>query len=134
MTDDLVPTVVANLLREHVQTYEQLEVLVRIGRDALHDHVMASLAMELNLDSAAVIAVVELLADAGLLTVTRDAAGDRVRCSATAAPVVARLAEVYDGARIELMSLMTRNALERVRTSALRAFSSAFVLGRKRDG
>jgi hypothetical protein len=77
---------------------------------------------------------VDHLSDAGLLTIVRDAAGDRVRCHTDASAVVARLSEVYEVARIDLISQMTQNALDRVRTAALRTFSSAFVLGRKRDG
>lgn len=134
MTDDRVPTEVVNLLREHVQTYEQLEILVRTGQDPRHAHLIASLLMELNLDPGAGAAAVDHLSDAGLLTIVRDAAGDRVRCHTDASTVVARLAEVYEVARIDLISQMTQNALDRVRTAALRTFSSAFVVGRKRDG
>jgi hypothetical protein len=134
VTDNRVPTEVVDFLRDHIQTYEQLEVLVRVGRDPRLDHVIASLVMELNLDASAGAAVVSQLSEAGLLTIVPDAAGDRVRCHADAATIVARLAQVYESDRMELMSQMTQNAIDRVRTSALRTFSSAFVLGRKRDG
>ena len=134
MTDDRIPADVAQLLRDHVQTYEELEMLLAIARDPEREHSIATLLVTLNLEASAGAGVVEELAKAGVVTITRDAAGGRVRCDPGAAGVVAGLAEAYDTARVELMSRMTQNALERVRTSALRTFSSAFVLGKKRDG
>jgi hypothetical protein len=45
------------------------------------------------------------------------------------------LLEVYESNRIELMMLLSANAIERMRTGALRAFADAFVIGRNRkDG
>ena len=134
MTESRIPLGVAEFLRDQIQTYEQLEIVVRIGRDPAAEHVISSLINDLKMDSRAGAAIVDQLSGAGLLTIIHDAAGDRVRCQGSAATPIARLAEIYESDRIELMSQMTQNALERVRTSALRTFSSAFVLGRKRDG
>jgi hypothetical protein len=134
VTDPPIPIDVAEFLRDQIQTYEQLEIVVRIGRDPAAEHLISFLIEDLKMDSRAGAAIVDQLSGAGLLMIIRDTAGDRVRCQGSAATPVARLAEVYESDRIGLMSQMTQNALERVRTSALRTFSSAFVLGRKRDG
>ena len=134
MTDRRIPLDVAEFLRDQIQTYEQLEIVVRIGRDPAREYVIASLVKDLNMDSATGAAVMDQLSAAGVLTITRDVAGDRVRCQENVEALAARLTEVYDSDRIQLISQMTQDALERVRTSALRTFSSAFLLGRKRDG
>jgi hypothetical protein len=134
VTHGRIPIEIAEFLRDQIQTYEQLEILVKIGRDPASDHLLDPLVRDLNLDSTAGAAVVDQLSTAGLLTITRDAAGDRVRCQENVRTVIARLAEVYEADRIQLISEMTQNALERVRNSAIRTFSSAFLLGRRRDG
>jgi len=134
VTDRRIPVEVAAFLREQIQTYEQLEILVRIGREPAGEQFIGSLVSDANMDSTAGGAVVDQLSAAGLLTITHDAAGDSVRCHEDFRTLVARLAEVYEADRIQLISEMTQNALERVRNSALRTFSSAFLLGRKRDG
>ena len=134
MTDGRIPIEIAEFLRDQIQTYEELDILVRIGRDSAGEHFIASLISELKMDSSAGLAVVDQLATAGVLTVTHDAAGASVRCQENLRTLVARLAEIYEADRIQVISEMTQNAVERVRNSALRTFSSAFLLGRKRDG
>jgi hypothetical protein len=129
-----MPIDIAEFLRDQIHTYEQLEILVRIGRDSASEHSIALLVDDLNMDSTTGRALVDQLAIAGVLTVRRDAAGDWVRCQETLRPLVTRLAEIYDADRIQVISEMTQNAVERVRNSALRTFSSAFLLGRKSDG
>jgi DNA-binding MarR family transcriptional regulator len=134
VTDGRIPIEITAFLRDQIQTYEQLEILVSIGRDPASEHLIAALVRDLNLDSTAGAAVVDQLSAAGLLTITHDAAGDTVRCQEDFRTLVAHLAEVYEADRIQLISEMTQNALERVRNAALRTFSSAFLLGKKRDG
>jgi len=46
---------------------------------------------------------------------------------------LARLVEVYEEQPIEIIKLMSTNAIERVRTAALRAFADAFVLHKGKD-
>ena len=46
---------------------------------------------------------------------------------------LARLVEVYEEQPIEIIKLMSANAIERVRTAALRAFADAFVLHKGKD-
>ena len=50
---------------------------------------------------------------------------------------IGNLAESYDENRLEVINLMNTNAIERVRTSAMRAFANSFLLGgggKKNDG
>ena len=43
------------------------------------------------------------------------------------------LARVYEERRLDVIKRMTANAIERVRTAAIRTFSDAFLLRRKKD-
>jgi hypothetical protein len=45
--------------------------------------------------------------------------------------LVERLSQVYEQNRFEVIMLMSANAIERVRTGALRAFADAFLIRRK---
>lgn len=45
---------------------------------------------------------------------------------------MSRLASVYTSRPIDIMRLMSANAIERVRTAALRTFAEAFVI--RKDG
>jgi hypothetical protein len=48
---------------------------------------------------------------------------------------VTDLAQAYNENRLEVIKLMSANVIERVRTSAMRAFADAFLLGgKKKDG
>jgi hypothetical protein len=47
---------------------------------------------------------------------------------------VVALAAAYERAPIEVMKVMSAHAIDRVRSSAMRAFSEAFVLRKKRGG
>ena len=50
------------------------------------------------------------------------------------ADLLQALREACERHRLQVMNLMSVYAVQRLRTSALRAFASAFLLGKKRDG
>jgi hypothetical protein len=117
----------------HIQTYEQLEALALIGTDSTADWTAAALAVRVPMAEAAAVEALEQLTREGLLVKTATETLDSYRCHAESAAVVGRLAESHHSHRIELMSLMTRNAIDRVRASALHTFASAFIVGKRRD-
>jgi hypothetical protein len=133
MMPDRIPPDVVRLLRDHVKAYEELEVLLLFAREA-GDWTPEAVATELRMPTENVHAAIDALGAGGLLLRADDAQGERVRRHPGSAPLLLRLQHAYDDDRIELMALMTRHALERVRTAALRAFASAFELRRKHDG
>jgi hypothetical protein len=75
----------------------------------------------------------EHLAAQGMLRVAAHASTLHYDREPVLQPIVEALLRVYDESRLELMSIMSSNAIDRVRTGALRAFANAFVLSRKRD-
>ena len=132
--NDRIPTDVIDVLREHVESYEQLEVLLLLGRSHKREWSVDDVAGQLHLAAAAGSEVLEYLCGAGLLTRCQDPRGDRFRWHPDSSTVLDRLSQAYRDDRVGLMSLMTKNALDRVRTAALRSFARAFLLGRKHDG
>jgi hypothetical protein len=132
-----LPEPVRRLLRERVESYEHLEALLLLfrepGRDLSVDHVGQRLGIEAPAAAAALrhLEGCELLVRAG-----GDPPAWRFRAtSAALAADVAALAQAHETARVAVMEQMSANAIERMRTSALRSFAEAFRLkGRPRDG
>ena len=121
------------LLSRHVRSIEALEVLVSLHGEG--DQVSAAiLAQRLRLAPEATQTAVEELIQAGLATaegaLVRYHAGDPVL-----AERVGELVEVYGRQRVDLLVLISTNAMDRVRKGALRTVSEAFrVRGPKKDG
>jgi hypothetical protein len=77
------------------------------------------------------------LTDRGLLQGEILAGTARYSAAADPPELVAtmeQLAGAYTANRLDIMNLMSANAVERVRNSAIRAFAKAFDLGKKSDG
>lgn len=121
-------------MAETIETFEQLEVALLFGRGPESARSEDAIAAELRLPSAAVVDALDRLTRAGLLTRSANSASGYHLWRSAPGTTLATLAERYDRDRVAIMQLMTTNALDRVRTSALRAFSSAFLLKRKHDG
>ena len=133
MTDDRISMNVRRLLADSVETYPQLECLLLFGRSDNVNWSIQEAAAELHADAAIISEAFEHLGRAGLLQRSRGEFADRFFCAAQQETVKA-LWHAYTDSRLDIMNLMTANALERVRTSALRMFAAAFLLDRKKDG
>jgi hypothetical protein len=123
-----IPADVQAFLRDHIHSYEQLEAAVLFHGDPERWWTEETLAEALRLgpESAA-----EALAAIGAAGVVDRAdvpgAGAQYRAGRACAPIVARLAELYETQRLDVIRLMNENAVHRVRTNAMRAFADAFV-------
>jgi DNA-binding transcriptional ArsR family regulator len=132
-----IPDDVQHFLRDRVETFEQLESLLvlwrqRSRKSSIDDIVSGSKMRE----NAVAIALAELN-HAGLIEKYLEAGVEYYRLSGALAlndELLERLQHAYDDDILEVMKLMTSNAMERLRTSAVRTFSEAFVLRRKKDG
>jgi hypothetical protein len=124
------------LLRQHVESYEQLETLVLLASAREQVWVPRAVAGRLGISEDAALDALEHLHRAGFAKL--DPAGklgftyDVDDADENAAVVL--LADAYENRRLEVMKLMSTNAVERVRTAAIRTFADAFVLGKKKDG
>jgi len=129
-----IPADVREFLREHVESYEQLEVLLIFSRAVDRAWSPGELAVEASVSPEAAREAVEHLSRVGVLAKSGAGADERFMPNAAYAGRIDRLVAEYRRDRLAVMNLMTSYALERVRTSALRAFTGAFLLGKKRDG
>jgi hypothetical protein len=125
-------------LRDHVQSYEELEVLLLCARHPETGWTVDEITERLNLPSASLEEALENLHARRILD-RRDEEGRRVfrysPASAAEGRTIESLAQAYEGDRLEIMRLMNANAVERVRNSAIRAFADAFLLRKnEKDG
>jgi hypothetical protein len=128
-----VPADVVELLRSAVHTYEALDVLLLIARRG-RGLSAAEAASALGIRTDIADAALSGLAGAGVIEGTRgggDAAYGDILASRRA--VVDRLADAYRDHRVDVVVIMNNQAMERMRSAALRAFADAFVIRRK-DG
>lgn len=123
------------LLRDQVESYEQLETLLLLASDPERSWDAERLGERVRISPDEASEVLAGLAGAGLLR--RDARGGHRYAPSRPelGRVVARLAAVYAKVPLEVVKIMSTNSIERVRNAAFRTFSDAFLLRRKkRDG
>jgi hypothetical protein len=127
------------LLRDHIESFEQLEILLLLHRRRGEILDPDAVATELKMDFDT---VTDALAHfcREHLAIRIEGEGRRFRYGPDRPGLdeaVGDLAESYDENRLEVINLMNTNAIERVRTSAMRAFANSFLLGgggKKNDG
>jgi hypothetical protein len=132
--DDL-PEDVRTLLNEHIESYEQLEVLLLVRRARYEEWTVAGLAARLHVREELIGAALEGLEAAGLVAATSAAPVPRFAFRPRSSGLDAaagRLDREYAERPIRIIQLMSANAIERLRTAALHTFADAFVL--KKDG
>lgn len=133
-TDEL-PEDVRTLLHEHIESYEQLEVLLLLRRERYEAWTVAGLAARLHIREELVGSALDGLKAGGLVAATVAAPAPRFAyrpASSGLDAAAGRLDREYAERPIRIIQLMSANAIERVRTAALHTFADAFVL--KKDG
>jgi hypothetical protein len=124
-----IPSPVQAFLLEHIESYEQLEILLLLRLEATEIWSEARISARLGLSATLTADALSALLAHGL--VRRQ--GEPPRCvfaprSEALDQVVTELARSYASQRLEILKLMSANAIKRMRTDALRAFADAFVL------
>jgi DNA-binding IclR family transcriptional regulator len=130
---DSLPHDVLALIDERVHGFEALEVLIRMNADEREwrlDEISEKLGLDRDL---ARMAIDELIRSE---LVTRDGNGNYryAPCSEPLRDAVRHLAESYSTARLDVMRVMAEKAVERLRSSAGRAFADAFTFGKGGGG
>jgi hypothetical protein len=116
-------------LLEHVATYEELDVLLLLARDPGSEWTARSVADALGPAADDSRAALEGLAARGLLAIEPASATFRYApLNDEVARAVALLETTYREQRATVAMMMSTNALERVRSSAIRTFAEAFRL------
>jgi hypothetical protein len=108
---------VRELFREVVDSFEKLEILVHVVRAG------SALAAPADIAQAVGMPVDEV--EFCVRKLRADGAFDP---SGPWAPAVASLLRMYDADRIQVLNLLTKTALDRVRRQAARVFADAFVI------
>lgn len=136
----MLPAIVLALLRERIETFEQLQILLLLLREPDRDWGIQRVASDLRIDAALVTESFEHLRRVGLLEARGSGEALTVHLGPSdpaLRPACEALARAFVESPAEVMRTLNANAVERVRTSAMRAFASAFILdgkGKKSDG
>lgn len=131
MAEEEIPLDVLALLGERVSGPDDLEVLVLLHGAPTTEWEVDMIARHLRLPKTELEAALGRLTAAGLLYRAGGRYAYRSDDPATVAGVDA-LAELYTRRPTAIMRVLTRLALERVRSSAARAFANAFVFRKPR--
>lgn len=124
-------SVEVDLLLRRIDSFEQLEVLFLLHRSPEQWWSAASVASEMRLTDADSRDVLQALSRSQLIGF-RDI-GDRLEFRSALASsehrgAIDALVTAYRENPIEIMKRMNANSMERLRTSALKAFANAFLL------
>ena len=132
---DTIPEDVRAFLSLYIESYEQLEILLLLRREPSL-WTGQRLCSRLNVSLSLVQAAVSALYAKGLVQPLSGPSEEHYKAQSRAEPLdetMERLASVYADWPIEIIRLMSTNAIERVRTAALRTFVDAFVLRKHKD-
>lgn len=132
-TPDL-PNLVRAFMLEHIDSYEQLEILLLLRLEATESWSELRISERLGLPVSLTADAVTALIAHGL--VTRPGGGPRCAFAPRSEALdeaVTELARSYASQRLDIVKLMSSNAIKRMRTDALRAFADAFVLRKDKD-
>ncbi len=134
MTSAPISAEVQSFLREYIETYEELEVLLLLQREASGPWTADSLAARLRIPLAALGDALAALRGRKLVESIPAGLEEHYRLPVEVArsQTVVRLASLYANQSIEIIKLMSANSIERIRTAALRSFAEAFLF-RKDD-
>jgi hypothetical protein len=130
----MLPDDVRLLLRDHLTSFECLELLLVLHRRAAPASAESlsrdtGLAIELALPALAALESSQLIRRAD----TQPPTFRFAPATAAVARTVDHLERLYRDQRAAVMSEMSVNAIARIRSGTLRAFSDAFLFGKKKE-
>jgi hypothetical protein len=137
MSSDPLSPDARDFLYNRVHTFEQLAALLFLFRQSSRPCTAKEVAQALAIaPDSAELALSELACCGVVARAVTEYPGE-TKYHGPGEPfsaIVGELARIDRESKIELINIMNMNALTRIRTGALKAFSDAFVIGRKRDG
>jgi len=128
-----LPDDVRALLHEHIDSYEQLEILLLLRRERHEQWTGERLAARLRVRAELIEPALAGLKTGGLVEAVGVAPTRFTYHPATAEldASVGRLEQEYAQRPILVIQLMSANAIDRLRTAALHTFADAFILKKK---
>jgi len=128
MDESLVPAHLQSLLHAHIDSIEQLELLLWLYQHSNESWSASSAASALHLPEGIAEEALQLLDKGGFLGVT-EAAGALLffyrPATKELGELVERLVEVYPQQRVAIMKLLTAGAISRLKARALHTFVNA---------
>ncbi|MGH8138289.1 MAG: hypothetical protein ACREVV_08860 [Steroidobacteraceae bacterium] len=136
MSSSDLSAAVQALLYDHIESYEQLEILLLLRLAGGESWSEEQISSRLNISSSLTAGALSALRLSGLVKLREDWPRYEYAADTQAMDdAVNALAAVYATHRFEIIKLMSANAIKRMRTGALRAFADAFLLHKdKGDG
>lgn len=125
---------VSAILHDHIRSWEQLEILLLLHANRSEAWSAESVANRMRLGVELSLRTLEHLSKQRLVESSEDdtrrfwfGPGDP-----TLDETVGRLAEAYRERQVEVLKILTTDAVDRVRSAAMETFSESLLLGRKR--
>lgn len=135
MAADQIPDRIKRFLAEHVHTYEELEVVVLLHTAAGLGLTCEAIAERLPIPVTLIDDALKGLHSRGIVSTRTDGDATYYMPSAAYNDQSGELAALYAQQKLEVVMLMSANAIDRVRTGAMRTFADCFFVARKRkDG
>lgn len=135
MDDPELPEDLQAFLRDHIESYEQLEIVLLLQSRPHQSMESAAVAAELRLPESIVDEALDSLCQRRLLARTPDPVAPLFQyrpATSSLGELVSELARVNHERRLDVMRLMNANAIERLRTRALSTFADAFLVRRRK--
>jgi DNA-binding MarR family transcriptional regulator len=137
MDEPEIPGDVQALLRDRIDSYEELEILLLLAGEPAVTFTAEATGERLNIAVPRAANALHRLRAGGLAESSRGEAGTLYRYSPRnlrLASSVELLVREYRDNRLGIVKVLTANAITRMRTATLRAFADAFVLNREKEG
>jgi hypothetical protein len=130
-----IPENVRAFLREHVASYEQLEVLLFLHTYPEQTWSPAAVAAELHIADDLATSALDELSRRSIVDASGQQRHARYRLGSDdkLRQLVDLVARAYADNHLDMVRLMSANAIERIRATVARAFIDAFLIGRKRE-
>jgi hypothetical protein len=132
----MLPPRVQSILATRVVSHEALQALLLMHRESQREWRPAELAAALNLHVGLAEGALEVLAAGGLVRQVASVGGASFRYAPVDSAdegLVTELRRIWEEQPLEIIRLMNANAISRTRSDALRAFSDAFLLSKRRS-
>lgn len=122
-----IPAVVQTLIIDHIDSLEQLEILLLLGGPAAGRWTEASLRTKLGLTPARTVEALSALRAKGFLVEHQPGSQWEYAPHTSALDdAVVQLGRIYATQRLDIVTLMCSIAVNRLRNDALRAFAGSF--------
>ncbi len=131
-----VPGEVQTLLRECIDSHEEIGILLLLAQEPAANFTAQSVSERLKISVSLAESALERLRDNGLVRRSLGEMGAAYRYApldANRSRSVELFMREYRDNWLGIVQLISANAIDRMRTETLRVFAAAFVLGREKD-